>query len=348
MNAIEAMVQSLSEYRGAPLKFMEVCGTHTATAAKGGIRSLLPAGIRLISGPGCPVCLAASAYIDRLCTLAEESCVIASFGDLLKVRGTRGSLLDAKARGGRIEMIYSPHEALRIAQEEPDKTVVAAAVGFETTAPAYALLLQTAMEKNITNIRLLTALKRLIPALEALCGEGDIDGFIAPGHVAAVLGSDCFAPLAERFGKPFVVAGFTPENMLAAISLLVKKANTGFTANLYGEVVRPEGNIKALTAIDEFFVPGETYWRGLSVIGDSGYYLKEEYGQFDAGSRELYDDKSDSGGCRCGEVLTGKLEPAGCPLFGKGCTPENAFGPCMVSAEGACGIWYREGMVYDH
>lgn len=345
MNATEALIKNLSEYKGAPLKIMEVCGTHTATAAKGGIRSLLPDNIKLISGPGCPVCLAASAYIDRLCNLSDEGCIIGSFGDLLKVKGINGSLLDAKARGGRIEMVYSPLDALNIAQNNPETTVVMAAVGFETTAPSYALMLQTAEEKGITNIRLLTALKRLTPALEALCSEEEVDAFIAPGHVAAVIGSDCLKPLAERFGKPFVVAGFSPESMLAAICLLVRRANTGFTENLYGEVVRPEGNIRALSIIEEFFEPGEAYWRGLSLIGDSGFYLKSKYSGFDAGSRGLYDEKSDIGGCRCGEVLTGRLEPAKCPLFGKRCTPEDAYGPCMVSAEGACGIWYREGML---
>lgn len=339
------MADYLSAYAGRPVNIMEVCGTHTATAAKGGIRSLLPENIRLISGPGCPVCLAASAYIDRLAALANEGCVIASFGDLLKVRGTAGSLLDAKANGASVEMVYSPLDALSIAQAHPGRTVVMAAVGFETTAPAYALLLKTAAERGVKNIKLLTALKRLIPALEALCTESVVDAFIAPGHVAAIIGSDCFRPLAQRFGKPFVVAGFTPENMLAAICLLVKHAGTSFTANLYGEVVRPEGNEKALEVLGEYFEPDEAYWRGLSVISDSGLYLKDAYNEFDAGSRGLYDAGGDKSGCRCGEVLTGRMRPHECPLFGKGCTPENAFGPCMVSAEGACGIWYREGML---
>jgi hydrogenase expression/formation protein HypD len=322
---------------------MEVCGTHTATAARGGIRSLLPESIKLISGPGCPVCLAASAYIDRLLSLADEGCIIASFGDLLKVKGTGGSLLDAKANGASVDMVYSPLDVLKIAQANPQRTVVMAAVGFETTAPAYALIIETAIKQGINNIKLLTALKRLMPALEALCQNSFVDAFIAPGHVAAILGSDCFKPLAERFGKPFVVAGFTPANMLAAIALLVRHAGTSFTANLYGEVVRPEGNEKALALLDEYFEPREAYWRGLSVIGDSGFYLKEKFKEFDAGSMGLYDTASDIGGCRCGEVLTGKLQPSGCLLFGKRCTPENAFGPCMVSAEGACGIWYRGG-----
>lgn len=340
MNALENMLAYLKSYARKPLRIMEVCGTHTATAAKAGLRSLLPQNIRLISGPGCPVCLAASAYIDRLCALAEAGSIVVSFGDLLRVRGRNGSLLDAKAQGARVEMVYSPLDALKIAQEHPESTVVMAAVGFETTAPSYALLIETAIEKGIHNIRLLTALKRLIPAMEALCGEEGIDAFIAPGHVAAIIGSDCFAPLAQRFQKPFVVAGFTVEDMVAAICLLMQHKDTAYTANLYGGVVRPQGNAKALMALEKYFEPQEAYWRGLSVIPDSGFYLKEEYSAYDAGSKGLFDTEKDKNGCRCGEVLTGRLEPKECPLFGTVCSPANAFGPCMVSAEGACGILY--------
>jgi hydrogenase expression/formation protein HypD len=322
---------------------MEVCGTHTATAAKAGLRSLLPENIRLVSGPGCPVCLAASAYIDQLCALADGGSIIVSFGDLLRVRGKNGSLLDAKAGGARVEMVYSPLEAINIARENPGSNVVMAAVGFETTAPAYALLVESAIEQGITNIRLLTALKRLIPALTALCDNGGVDAFIAPGHVAAVIGSNCFAPLALRFQKPFVVAGFTAEEMLGAMCLLVRNIGEAYTANLYGNVVAEQGNTKALSAIEKYFEPSAAYWRGLSVIEDSGYYLKEAYAAFDAGSRGLFDAEEQMNGCRCGEVLTGKIHPCECPLFGGVCSPVNAFGPCMVSAEGACGIAYTEG-----
>ncbi len=346
MNALDSMLRYLNEYDGKPVGIMEVCGTHTATAARAGLRSLLPAGIRLISGPGCPVCLAASAYIDRLCELAADGCIVASFGDLLRVRGTQGSLLDLKAKGARVEMVYSPLDALKLAQANPDRTVVMAAVGFETTAPSYALAIETAMAQNIGNFRLLTALKRLIPAMNALCGDDTVDAFIAPGHVSAVIGSDCFAPLAERFRKPMVVAGFTAKDMIGAICLLIRHKSEAFTANLYGEVVRPQGNTRALSALEKYFEPGEAYWRGLSLIPESGLYLKEQYAAFDAGSRGLYDEAADRNGCRCGEVLTGKIDPDECPLFGTGCTPANAFGPCMVSAEGACGIRYA-GEGYD-
>ena len=342
MNGLEHMLDSVREYNGPPVRIMEVCGTHTATAAKAGLRSLLPAGIRLISGPGCPVCLAASAYIDRLCALAADNCIIASFGDLLRVRGKNGSLLDKKAHGARVVMVYSPLDALKLAQVHPESTVVMAAVGFETTAPAYALALETAQTENITNFKVLTALKRLIPAMETLCADDSIDAFITPGHVAAIIGSDVFLSLAERFRKPMVVTGFKAEDMIAAICLLLSKLDMGYAANLYGEVVRPQGNTKALTLLNKYFEPSEAYWRGLSVIPDSGLYLKTDYAAFDAGSHGLTDNVADSGGCRCGEVLTGRIDPHECPLYGHTCTPENAFGPCMVTTEGACGIRYAE------
>lgn len=345
MNSLERMIKYIQSYEGRPVRIMEVCGTHTATAAKAGLRSLLPPDIRLISGPGCPVCLAAPSYIEKLCELAEEGCIIASFGDLLRVRGNSGSLLDMKARGARVEMVYSPLDALKIARTYPKSTVVLAAVGFETTAPAYALALETAMAEGIHNFKLLTALKRLTPAMEALCADDNVNAFITPGHVAAIIGSDVFIPLAQRFKKPMVVAGFEAGEMLAAICLLLSKLGTGYTANLYGEVVRPQGNPKALAMLDKYFEPDDACWRGLSVIPASGFYLKEEFAAFDAGSRGLPDSVADTGGCRCGEVLTGKIDPADCPLFGGVCTPVNAFGPCMVSAEGACGIRYTgEGL----
>ena len=347
MSDVQSVVKYLLSYSGKPVKIMEVCGTHTSTAVKGGLRTLVSPSIRLVSGPGCPVCLAASAYIDRLCVLAgKEDYIVASFGDLFKVKGSSSSLADAKAHGGNVVMVYSPLDALKLAEDDPTKTIVMAAVGFETTVPAYALMLQTAIEQHIDNIRLLTALKVMPPALEQLCADESIDAFIAPGHVAAIIGSKAFEPIASRFHRPFAVAGFTPESMLYAMASLVNDIQNGDTGvkNLYGEVVRPEGNRKALSVIEDYFETDNASWRGLSVIAGSGLYLKEEYARFDAGSRGLDDVAAGKRGCRCADVLTGKLDPGGCSLFGFACTPENAIGPCMVSAEGACGIWYREGM----
>jgi len=347
MNGLEGALAYLKAYDGPVIDIMEVCGTHTATAVRGGIHSLLGDRIRLLSGPGCPVCLAGSGYIDRLSDYAcDGEHIVATFGDLLKVRGSRGSLLDAKARGGRVEMVYSPLMALELAKKHPESTVVMAAVGFETTAPSYALIAKSAEKEGVGNLRFLTALKRMPPALDILCTEGRVDGFIAPGHVAAIIGSDAFWPISERAGKPFAVAGFTPESMIAAICWLVRKIERGQGGvhNLYGEVVRPEGNLKALRILDTCFKTGDAYWRGLGTVIDSGFYLKGSYARFDAGSEGLVCSEEEPKGCRCAEVLTGKIEPDECPLFGRACTPAHAVGPCMVSSEGACGIWYTGGM----
>jgi hydrogenase expression/formation protein HypD len=346
MTGLDEIIRALQTYGGKQVKIMEVCGTHTAAIFKSGIRNLLSPRIKLVSGPGCPVCLACEAYIDKLYGLAADGkTIVASFGDLFKVKGSRGSLQDAKANGGNAELVYSPFEVLEIARKHPEKTVAMAAVGFETTAPLYALLVRSALEQGLSNIRLLTALKRLVPALEMLSAE-EIDAFIAPGHVATVIGSDVFEPLAQKFRKPFAVTGFSPENILAALYYLLIETESGNcgVANLYGEAVRPKGNEKAMSELCEFFETGPAYWRGLSTIEDSGYYLKERYAMFDAGSRGFEDTGSaQAKACQCAQVLTGKIDPGDCPLFGKACTPQNAYGPCMVSAEGACGIWYREG-----
>ncbi len=348
MDKLQGIIQYLREYDGKPVKVMEVCGTHTAAIFRCGIRDLLSPKIRLVSGPGCPVCLACEAYIDRLCSLAQDrETVVASFGDLFKVKGSHGSLADAKANGGNAVLVYSPQEALKLAKENPQKTIVMAAVGFETTAPLYALLVRSCIEQGIENVKLLTALKLLPPALSLLCAE-DIDAFIAPGHVATVIGSDVFMPLAEKFHKPFAVAGFTPESILMALYYLIKQAETGGHGvhNVYGEAVRQQGNEKALLALQEYFETGPAYWRGLSEIQGSGLYLRPTYERFDAGSRHLVDDENAAAkACRCAEVLTGRIDPSDCPLFATACTPHDAYGPCMVSAEGACGIWYREGTI---
>ncbi len=345
MDNLQDIIQTLKSYDGRPIKVMEVCGTHTSAIFKSGIRGLLSEKIRLVSGPGCPVCLACEGYIDRLCTLALlKDTIVASFGDLFKVKGTKMSLADARASGGNVALVYSPLDTVKIARENPDKTVVMAAVGFETTAPLYALLIRSCIEQRIENIKVLTALKLLPPALSLLCAE-DIDAFLAPGHVAAIIGSDAFIPLAQTFCKPFAVAGFTPENILMALYYLLRQTelNAHCVCNVYGEAVTASGNEKALSILQTFFEPGNAYWRGLSEIESSGLYLKAEYQRFDAGSRGLKDDESETKICRCAQVLTGKIDPEECPLFASACTPQNAYGPCMVSAEGACGIWYREG-----
>lgn len=339
---IKDIIQYLSEYDGAPLSFMEVCGTHTAAISENGIPSILSDKIRLISGPGCPVCVTASGYIDRLCELAltPDTCVV-TFGDLIRVPSSSTSLQEIKSKGGRVQMVYSPFEITELAKAEPETKFVFAAVGFETTTPIYAVLLDKIISENMNNIKLLTALKTMPKAIESLCEmSGKIDGFIAPGHVSVITGANEFVPLAEKYKLPFVVSGFKGEELLAAIYALIKLNNKGKVLNLYKSAVTDNGNQKAKELVDKYFEPCNAYWRGIGEIPDSGMALKKEYKKFDAGSKNLTEDNKKNKACRCGEVITGFVSPTECPLFKKVCTPENPQGACMVSNEGSCFHYY--------
>ena len=343
---IKQIIDYLQSYDGRPVKLMEVCGTHTAAIFKSGIRSLISDKIRLISGPGCPVCVTPTAYIDKCIEYAsKENHVLLTFGDMMKVPGSRGSLSEAKGNGDvNIDIMYSPFEALEKAAENPNITYVVAAVGFETTAPAYAMLVKSAKEKGFSNIKLVTALKTAIPALEWICeNQEDVDGFICPGHVSVITGSNVYIPLAEKYRKPFVVAGFEAEHILAAIYRIMKQLESGENAaeNLYRNAVKEDGNRKAIDVINAVFEEGPAMWRGLGVIEDSGLYLNDEFSLYDGGSRALYEDMELPAECRCGDVIVGRINPDQCPMFGKKCSPMDPFGPCMVSSEGSCGIWYR-------
>ena len=325
---------------------MEVCGTHTAAIFKNGIRSLISPKIKLISGPGCPVCVTPTAYIDKCIEYAMmPNHVLLTFGDMMKVPGTNESLSEAKGRGAaNIQLMYSPFEAVEKAQQHPELTYAVAAVGFETTAPAYALMIQEAVKKGISNIKLVTALKTAIPALHWICeNQEDIDGFICPGHVSVITGSRVYDELASLYRKPFVVTGFEAEHILASLYRIVKQIekNDGHTENLYRNAVKDDGNPKALAVMEKVFQTGPAMWRGLGIIEDSGLYLKDEYAEFDGGSFELYADMELPAGCGCADVIVGRINPDQCPMFGEKCTPLKPFGPCMVSSEGACGIWYR-------
>ena len=301
----EAAAEYLQNYGGPPLKIMEVCGTHTAAIFKSGIRSFLPPGIRLISGPGCPVCVSPSSYIDGCVEYAmKPGFALMSFGDMMKTPGRRTPLSGARGEGGRVELMYSPAEAVNRAVSDPSATYVIAAVGFETTIPAYALALEEAAALGLGNLKLITALKSVTPALEwILEHEKDIDGFICPGHVSVIIGSSAYERLAAKYSKPFVVAGFEGEHILAAIYAIARLAEgrkarggEGRVLNLYPSAVRAEGNAKALELIRRYFEPGPAVWRGLGRIEDSGYYLKKEYAAFDGGGRGLDDDEALAGG----------------------------------------------------
>lgn len=328
----------LKNYDGPEMNIMEVCGSHTAAIAKNGIPGLLSPKIHLISGPGCPVCVTPSAYIDRCILLAHapDNCIV-TFGDLIRVPGSEKNLSIAKGEGARVEMVYSPMDVLSLAEKEPGTTFIFAAVGFETTAPAYALLMDTIVKEKINNIKLLTAIKSMPEVIDYVCMSGSgINAFIAPGHVSVVTGYNIFEPLAEKYSIPFGVSGFNGEEIVNALYGIVKAHGRGIVMNFYPSVVTKEGNIKALMLIDKYFRKSPAVWRGMGEINNSGMLLRTEYRKYDAGSEGLSDDVKVNKACKCADVLVGKIRPHDCPLFGKICTPETPQGACMVSTEGSC------------
>lgn len=326
---------------------MEVCGTHTVSIARSGLKKILPESLKLISGPGCPVCVTAQEDIDYAIALADHpGVIIATFGDMVRVPGSDGSLLEARARGGKVEVVYSPIETLTIASDHPKEEVVFLAVGFETTAPLVAMTIQEAKKKGVANLSFFVLHKLIPPAMRVLLEkkEVQIEGFILPGHVCAIIGSKPFSFLKEEFQKPGVITGFEPEDILLSLFMLLKqkKENRADIEIQYKRVVKPEGNPEAIRTMEEVFEPQEANWRGLGAIPQSGLGLKEEYSDFDAKRRFSI---SISGwrefpSCGCGEVLRGVINPRECPLFGKVCNPETPVGPCMVSSEGSCAASY--------
>ncbi len=339
---IERYVQALAAYDGPPLRLMEVCGTHTHQLSALGIPAMLSPKLTLLSGPGCPVCVTPGGYIDRAAELSlQPRSTVLSFGDMLRVPGYKTSLVEAKAKGGSIRILYSPLEALRLAADNPDHMFYVAAVGFETTLPLYGLLLRQMRERNLRNIRLLTAVKALMPALHWISAHNpDVQGFLGPGHVSSILGWGVYEPFCRQAGLPLAVAGFQYEHLIAALFDLVRQNQQGTAQahNLYPGAVTREGNPEALSLIQECFTLVPSAWRGLGAMDQSGYALSPTYAEFDAGA---YDTAGDHpSGCLCASVITGRASPVDCACFGNACTPQNPLGPCMVSSEGTCGIWH--------
>ena len=343
---IEAANQGMFA-QGRPVRLMEVCGTHTMAIARHGIRDLLPDNVFLLSGPGCPVCVTDAGYIDAAIELARQGCVIATFGDMLKVPGSSRSLAQARAHGARVEVCYSPEMALDLASRHQGSQVVFLAVGFETTVAPVVSLVRSGMERGLDNLSLLTAFKLIPPALEALIADPEVQvgGFICPAHVSAIIGAEAYRLLVHQHGVPCVVAGFEPLDILYGILCLVRQLADGQVelVNQYERVVKPEGNKCAQALMAEYLEPADVVWRGIGTIPASGLRLKDEYASFDAARR--FGVETDSGqtdpGCRCGDVLRGKITPRDCGLFGKRCTPDQPVGPCMVSAEGSCAAYYK-------
>jgi len=339
---LEKIKEYLKNYDGPQMNIMEVCGSHTGAIAKNGIPGLLGPNIHLISGPGCPVCVTPSSYVDRLLELSmmEKTCIV-TFGDLIRVPGSKDSLSIYKGKGARVEMVYSPLDIINMAEKEPDITFIFAAVGFETTMPTYGLLLEKIIEKDINNVKILTALKTMPEVIEwLLANDAPVNGFIAPGHVSVITGTKCYEPIAAKYDIPFGVAGFEGEEILLALYGIVKAHNRGKVMNFYPSVVTDNGNEKAKALVNKYFEKSDAVWRGMGKIERSGMVLKKEYERYDAGSYDLNEDHKANKACSCDEVLMGKKKPYECPLYGKVCTPMTPQGACMVSTEGGCFTYF--------
>jgi hydrogenase expression/formation protein HypD len=327
---------------------MEVCGTHTMAISRHGIRQAVPETLQLISGPGCPVCVTANADIDAFIEMAQLPEVIAAtFGDMLKVPGTRMGLAEARSRGARVEVVYSTLDALKLAAENPGKNVVFFGVGFETTAPTVAAALMQARASGLKNFFVLSVHKVVPPALQALCAAPElaVDAFLCPGHVSAIIGPGAYQPLASEHGIPCVIAGFEPADILQSLTMLAAQLAEG-RADVevqYTRGVRPEGNPAAVELMNSVFTPSDAEWRGLGVIPGSGLKLRPEYAEFDAVTRFPVDTSysTEPKGCICGSILTGRKIPPDCALFGRSCTPDHPVGPCMVSSEGTCAAYHQ-------
>ncbi len=346
----ELLIQALPENRDKEkkIRIMEVCGTHTNAIFRHGLRSLLPEGIELISGPGCPVCVTPAGHVDAFIAAAGlEGVTVATFGDLIRVPGSKGSLARAREAGARVEIVYSPMDALQIARQEPEQMVVFPAVGFETTAPTIAATVLEADRLALDNFSIIAACKIMPPPLELLLSDPElqIDGLLCPGHVSAIIGADAYKPLAEEYHISCAVAGFEPADIVSGLLSLANQIREGKARveNCYTRVVTDSGNQRARELINTVFTVVDTEWRGLGIIADSGLALQEKYRKFDAFSRlDLQVEPApEPKGCKCGDILKGRLLPPACPLYGKRCTPLQPVGPCMVSSEGTCAAFHR-------
>ncbi len=329
-----------------PFSIMEVCGGQTQTIYKYRLREMLPPSLRLVSGPGCPVCVTPIEYIDKaVCLGLKQGALICTFGDLMRVPGTQLSLERSAAEGADIQPVYSPFQSLAAARENPEREVVFLGIGFETTLPGIGLVIQKARQDGIENFSVLLSAKRVPPVLEALLagGKAEIDGFITPGHVTSIIGTKAYDGLCARYHVPMVVGGFEPLDLLGAILRLTQELACDAFGNLnaYRRAVLQTGNLKAQAVIGDVFEAKDDELRGLGMIPHAGYGIRQSYGAFDAERRfEIITDSREPKGCICGEILSGIKGPADCPLFGETCTPDAPVGSCMVSAEGACNAAY--------
>jgi hydrogenase expression/formation protein HypD len=344
----KALIQKIKTASKRPVRLMEVCGTHTVSIFRSGIRSVLPETISLLSGPGCPVCVTDQQEIDAFIELARlDNVIVATFGDLMRVPGSYSSLQRERAEGHDIRVVYSTFDALEVAQKKPHKKVVFLGVGFETTAPTIAAAIQQADQMKIENFSVISAHKLVPPALETLMSLEDVqlDGFILPGHVSVIIGLNAYRPFFDRYQIPCVVAGFEPADILQAVSMLVEMIETSNPGleNAYPRAVTEQGNTKAQKILQDIFEPADACWRGIGMIPQSGLKIRDEYAVHDA--EKQFDirvpEPKIPPGCACGDILTGKKQPPDCKLYKKVCTPSDPVGPCMVSTEGTCAAYYR-------
>ncbi len=347
---VAAIATEVRDFDGQ-MTLMEVCGTHTMSIYQHGIRSLLPPQVRLISGPGCPVCVTPISYVDQAVAYARRpDTIVATFGDMIRVPGSTSSLLREKAEGADVRIVYSPLDAVGIAEKNPEKAVVFLGVGFETTAPTIGGSLLEAEKKGLENYFVLCAHKTMPAPMAALTSDPElkVDGYICPAHVSTVIGSEAYRPLAEEYGVPCVVTGFEPVDMLRGIQMLVRQVVAG-EARVeceYSRIVKPEGNRAAQAILSRVFEHCDAEWRGIGTIPESGLQLREAYRKYDALQAlpgEVEEPKEHQG-CLCGEILKGKVTPKECPLFRTACTPEHPIGACMVSSEGTCAAEYKYGV----
>ena len=344
------LIDRIHRHSTKPTRLMEFCGGHTVSIFKHGIRQLLPQTIEMLSGPGCPVCVTATADLDKAIALAHRpDVIITSFGDMIRVPGSYASLQQAKAEGADVRVVYSTQDALDIARNNPGKSVIFIGIGFETTAPTIAASIQQAEQERINNYYLLPLHKLCPPIMKAIMDMGEVrlDGIICPGHVSAVIGSYPYQFIPDNYNIACVVSGFEPLDILLCVDMLVEQIETEqYKVEIaYRRGVKPEGNRQALRLMDMVFEIGEADWRGIGVVPDSGLKLRERYRRFDAETN--FDIKTQPGreakGCICGSILRGVNTPLDCKLFRLRCTPENPVGPCMVSSEGSCATYYHYG-----
>jgi hydrogenase expression/formation protein HypD len=342
----ESVRRLLALIRGrsrTPVCLMEFCGGHTHAVLRFGFRQLLPSTVRLLAGPGCPVCVTSPADLDRAIAVARTRGVtLATFGDMLRVPGSKGTLQEAKARGADVRVVYSTLDALAIARANPDREVVFLAVGFETTAPSVAAAVLGAQQEGLKNFSILSLHKLTPPAMRAILDSGEVrlSGILGPGHVTTIIGTDAWGFLARDYGIPCAVAGFEPVDILMALHALVDsiERESPEVLNAYTRSARPEGNLQAQGCVDRVFRADTAEWRGLGRVPMSGLFLRDAFAGLDAASRFPVDIEpaTEPAGCLCGEVLRGRVQPPDCPLFSRACRPEHPIGPCMVSGEGAC------------